>query len=55
MTGAIVAFIIGALIGIAGLILALEFFAERSRRIDEDVARFNEEHPRRHLRVVDEQ
>lgn len=44
--------IIGALILLAIVLLAVEHIAGANRRMNADLAEFNEAHPRRHLRVV---
>jgi hypothetical protein len=52
MTTAIVAYIVGALAGLTIVLLTCEHFAAVNRRINADIAEFNAEYPRRHLRVV---
>lgn len=52
MTGVVVAFVVGALAGLALVLLVGEHWATRSRQIDADIAAFNAKYPRSHLRVV---
>jgi hypothetical protein len=52
MITALLAYLLGALVGLAIVLLLAERFAVKSRETAALITDFNAEHPRRHLRVV---